>query len=198
MFLDLPDPKTCIVVLVDPEDSRRDLFRSLLLDRSLTVCGAHPTVERAMTDLSGLDLAIIHVGFASKDEIAGLRNLRACCSAPILALTEHPDPSVVDNLLSSGADEVAPVGVKADRIAFGAAAAMASRSKFEATERARDRAEAALQDHKLVMRAKGILMTRQDLNEAEAHRRIQGLSMARNIPMAEMARQILDAEALLT
>lgn len=198
MFLDLRDPRFCVAVLIDPEPRRRDLFQNLLADRGLTIRSAYPVVQQAAGDLDGLDLAIIHVGFAKPDDVGALTSLRKTCDAPILALTEETDPTVVEGLTGAGADEVAPVGVKADRITFGAAAAIATRRRVDTIDKARERAEAALRDHKLLTRAKGILMTRQHLSEAEAHRRVQELSMERNIPIGEMVRQIVDAEALLT
>lgn len=197
MFMSLRDPQSCSAILIDPETQRRDLFQNMLSDRGMTIRRAVASVSDARAAFDGIDLAIIHVGFGGGGALEQLRSLCDSSDVPVLALTDESEASVVAAILAAGADEVAPVGVKADRIAFGAASAIASNAKLKKLARAKEKAETALQDHKLISRAKGILMTRQLLSEGEAHRKVQELSMARNIPLGEMARQILDAETLL-
>ena len=41
------------------------------------------------------------------------------------------------------------------------------------------------------------LIARHGIGEEEAHRRVQKMSMERNLPLADMARQIIEAEDLL-
>lgn len=55
--------------------------------------------------------------------------------------------------------------------------------------------EQVLVDHKLIERAKGILMKRTGLDEPDAFRRLQKLSSGCNQKMVEIARTIVDAEA---
>jgi response regulator NasT len=52
----------------------------------------------------------------------------------------------------------------------------------------------ALETRKLVERAKGILMDNQNLNEQEAFRRIQKMSMNTRKPMKEVAEAIILAK----
>jgi AmiR/NasT family two-component response regulator len=53
-----------------------------------------------------------------------------------------------------------------------------------------------LQNRKTIERAKGVLMTKKRLSEAEAFRRIQRGAMDRRMPMVDLAQQILDGRAL--
>jgi len=52
----------------------------------------------------------------------------------------------------------------------------------------------ALEDRKLVERAKGILMTRAKMSEPDAFRRLQKMSNDKNLKLAEIARMIVTAE----
>ena len=54
-----------------------------------------------------------------------------------------------------------------------------------------------LETRKLVERAKGIFMRRMNLDEAEAHRRLQSESQKRRINIADLAKRIIESEELL-
>ena len=54
-----------------------------------------------------------------------------------------------------------------------------------------------LETRKLVERAKGIFMKRMNLEEAEAHRRLQLESQKRRISIAELAKRVIESEELL-
>ena len=52
----------------------------------------------------------------------------------------------------------------------------------------------ALEDRKIIERAKGILMKRAELDESEAFRRLQRLASEKNIKLIEIATSIVTAE----
>ena len=54
-----------------------------------------------------------------------------------------------------------------------------------------------LETRKLVERAKGIFMRRMNLDEAEAHRRLQSESQKRRINIADLAKRVIESEELL-
>lgn len=57
-----------------------------------------------------------------------------------------------------------------------------------------ERLRKALEERKLVDRAKGILMKKEGISETEAYRRIQKLSMDKRKKMADIAEAIILAE----
>ena len=54
-----------------------------------------------------------------------------------------------------------------------------------------------LRERKLIERAKGILMARRNLQEADAFRLLQRQSQDRRMPMAKLAESIVQADELL-
>ena len=54
-----------------------------------------------------------------------------------------------------------------------------------------------LKERKLIEKAKGILMARRNLPEAEAFRLLQRQSQDRRMPMAKLAESIVQADELL-
>ena len=69
--------------------------------------------------------------------------------------------------------------------------ALARFQEFRELERQVGDIQLALETRKLVDRAKGMLMDRQGMTEAEAFRRIQKMSMNNRKPMKEVAEAII-------
>ncbi len=59
------------------------------------------------------------------------------------------------------------------------------------------RAQQALEDRKLVERAKGLLMSALQLSEQDAFRRLQKTARERNLRLDEVARRIVEQQSLL-
>jgi AmiR/NasT family two-component response regulator len=66
----------------------------------------------------------------------------------------------------------------------------------ELLARSLQEAQEALEARQLVERAKGVLMRRTGLSEAEAYRRLQRLSTDRCLPMRQIALEVLAADGL--
>jgi response regulator NasT len=75
--------------------------------------------------------------------------------------------------------------------------AAARHAEFQALESEVDRAQQALEDRKVVERAKGLLMTGLGLSEQDAFRRLQLAARERNMRLADVARRIVEQKSLL-
>jgi response regulator NasT len=75
--------------------------------------------------------------------------------------------------------------------------AAARHAEFEALEAEVERAQQALEDRKLVERAKGLLMSALDLSEPDAFRRLQLTARERNLRLADVAARIVEQQRLL-
>jgi AmiR/NasT family two-component response regulator len=70
-------------------------------------------------------------------------------------------------------------------------------AEFEALEAEVDQARQALEDRKMVERAKGLLMSALDLSEQDAFRRLQLTARERNLRLADVASRIVEQQSLL-
>ena len=77
------------------------------------------------------------------------------------------------------------------------ALAAARHTEFQALEDEVDRAQQALEDRKVVERAKGLLMSALDLTEQDAFRRLQLTARERNLRLADVAARIVEQQSLL-
>ncbi len=196
MFLNLPEPREIQAILIDPDRSRAEMFAMALGPREVTLTQTFGQIENAMSAAPEVGLAICHadVDRPNGDEFT---QLRQGLGVAVLVLVERAEPHEVEALMAEGADQVIALGTQPDRLSFGIAAALGGQAARATTEAELNQCQHDLAEARRVYQAKAILIARHNLTEVDAHRRIQKLSMERNIPIADMARLIIDAESLL-
>ncbi len=197
MFGEVKGPERRRGALIDADAARRDSVALMLGTRDFELVGRYGSVGQALGAGTLPDLTLVHVDMADRAACADIARLRAEADTAILALIDRVEPAQIEALHDAGADHVLPVGLQPDRFAVGAAGALGAARRRRAADRAVAKAEAALASAKTLYRAKVILIARQGLSEDEAHRRLQEMSMTRNLPLAEMAKRIVEAESLL-
>jgi len=116
---------------------------------------------------------------------------------PVVVLTGVEDPSLIDRSIASGVSAylTKPVDTRELQAALGLSAARAL--EFQQLEAEVDRAQQALEDRKVVERAKGLLMSALDLSEQDAFRRLQSTARERNLKLADLAARIVEQQSLL-
>ena len=116
---------------------------------------------------------------------------------PVVVVTGVDDPSLIERSIASGVSAylTKPVDSRELQAAIGLAAAR--HAEFQALEAEVDRAQQALEDRKVVERAKGLLMSALDLSEQDAFRRLQLTARERNLRLADVAARIVEQQSLL-
>ena len=137
--------------------------------------------------------ALEHVVMATRNE-----------RRPIVLFTNDQDTSHVKAALAAGVSAYIVAGLSPERIRPILDVAMARFAheqalldQLAATRQALDERNVELQQRKLIERAKGLLMQRQQLSEAEAYARMRQTAMNKGLKLAELAQRILDAADLL-
>jgi two-component system, response regulator PdtaR len=116
---------------------------------------------------------------------------------PVVVVTGIEDEGLIDRAIASGVSAylTKPIDSRELQAAIGLAAAR--HAEFRQLEAEVGRAQQALEDRKLVERAKGLLMSALDLSEHDAFRRLQLTARERNLRLAEVAARIVEQENLL-
>ncbi|MEL6520594.1 MAG: ANTAR domain-containing protein [Pseudomonadota bacterium] len=197
MFLQVKEPRQLSAVLIDANIARREMLQLTLSSRDINLVDICADVDAALASGSAPALFLFYAETVDQQSLADLATLRASCDTAILVLLETAAQNDIDLLTDNGADHVLPVGLQSDRFYVATASALAQSRKRQRLETETMGARQALEDTKRIARAKMILIARHGIAEDEAHRRIQKLSMERNLPLAEMAQKIIDAEDLL-
>jgi AmiR/NasT family two-component response regulator len=149
--------------------------------------------KRSLPDLYLFDIEMPNLdGLAAAGRLAdeGLRR-------PVVVITGVDDPSLVERSIASGVSAYLTKPIDARELEAAIELAQLRQAEFEALEAEVDRAQQALEDRKLVERAKGLLMSALQLSEQDAFRRLQKTARERNLRLAEVARRIVEQQSLL-
>ncbi len=143
------------------------------------------------------DIVLLDIRLEGVDgiDLAGqLLKVRRCLMVVISAFS---DKALIDRAAAAGVfgyliKPVAPEGLAAQ-----IEIALRRFEEQERLQRENEQLTQTLETRKLVERAKGIFMKRLNLDEAEAHKRLQQESQKRRLSMPDLARRIIESEELL-
>ena len=159
-------------------------------------CDGRQAIELARESLPDLYLFDIEMpntdGLEAAKQLAddGLRR-------PVVVVTGVDDPSLIERSIASGVSAYLTKPVDSRELKAAIELAAARHSEFQALEAEVDRAQQALEDRKLVERAKGLLMTALNLSEQDAFKRLQLAARERNLRLADVARRVVEQQSLL-
>ena len=140
------------------------------------------------------DLIITDIKMPDMDGIDAVREICRGEPIPVILVSAYHDVELLDR---AGREHILAYLVKPIKQADLEAAISVAMQRFEEFRALRKEAgelRGALEDRKVIERAKGILMKKTGLDEPEVFRRLQKLSRDQNQKMVEVARMILRAD----
>jgi two-component system, response regulator PdtaR len=144
------------------------------------------------------DLYLFDIEMPNVDGLEAATELAAAgLRRPVVVVTGVDDPGLIERSIASGVSAYLTKPVDTRELEAALALAAARQAEFQALEAEVDRAQQALEDRKLVERAKGLLMSALNLTEQNAFRRLQLTARERNLRLAEVAGLIVEQESLL-
>ena len=143
------------------------------------------------------DLIIMDINMDDMDGIEAIRRVNEQMLIPSIIVTGYCEDDLVKRATNAGVFAYLVKPVDADDLKSAIEVAMARFEELKQLKEELQGLEQALEARKYVERAKGILMDRQNLREAEAMRRLQEMSMKSNKRMVEVAKEIIDADSCL-
>jgi AmiR/NasT family two-component response regulator len=184
------------IAVADDEADMRDYFVRMLPRLGHEVVAVaedgEELVELCRSALP--DLVVTDIKMPDLDGIEAAARIYRERPVPVILVSAHHDPEFVER---AEADHILAYLVKPIKQAdLGPAIALAMRrfEQFEALRKESSDLRQALEDRKLIERAKGILMKRASLDEPEAFRRLQKTASERNLKLVEAARAIVTAD----
>ncbi len=165
----------------------------------------HQVVGQASTPAAAIDLftsrrpdiVLMDIRLDQADGIDLAERLLALRRVPMIVVSAFSDQSKIERASAAGVYGYLIKPVSGESLAAQIEVAV---QRFDEQERLiRENQELAqtLENRKLVEKAKGIFMKRLNLDEPEAHRRLQHESQKRRITIAELAKKIIESEQLL-
>lgn len=192
-------PRPLRILVAEDEPLNAMALRSQLEALGHHVIGPAATGREAiaLAERRTIDIAILDIRMPELSGLEAAQEIFRLRPTPIILLTGYYDP---DYVAQATLTPVFHYLIKPATLGDLAPAICVARARFEEWERFRYDAEAIerkLEERRLVGEAKQILQETRGLSEQEAYRLLQKESQNRNQPMADIARSILTAEALL-
>jgi response regulator NasT len=181
------------VLLIDAHSERTQPLAQALSAAGFEVAGVvaesedlHEAVRRLKPDA-----ILIDADSPSRDTLEGLAVLGRRFPRPILMLSESADTELVRDAARLGISTYAVDGISPALLRSLVEVTMAHHHNQRHLASALEDAQQALQDRKLVDRAKYRLVQEMGMSEDEAYHRLRRMAMERNMKLAELARLLL-------
>jgi response regulator NasT len=184
------------IAVAEDEPRMREFYQEILPLLGHEVVGvAHTGTE--LISLCGAthpDLIITDIRMPDMDGIDACREICRDEPLPVILVSAHDDPKF---LARAGENHVLAYlvkPVKRQDLQPAIHIAVARFEEFKALRKEAADLRQALEDRKLIERAKGILMKRANLDEAAAFRSLQKLARDKNRKLVQIAEMIVTAE----
>jgi AmiR/NasT family two-component response regulator len=184
------------VAVADDESDVRDYLQEVLPRLGYEVVGVAST-GRELTDqvrASNPDLIIADIKMPDMDGIEASTAVNRDRAIPVVLVSAHHDAQTLTRV---GADHIMGYLVKpiseAD-LKTAITLAMVRFQHFQALVKETSDLRQALEDRKLVEKAKGVVMKRLRVDEEESFRRMRKHASDHNLKLAEVSRRVIAAE----
>lgn len=143
------------------------------------------------------DVVLMDIRLDGADGINLATELLAERRCPMVILSAYGDKELIERASSAGVFGYLIKPVTAEGLQAQIEVAVRRFQEREKLIAEKESLTQTLETRKLVERAKGIFMKRMNLDEAEAHRRLQLESQKRRIGIADLAKRVIESEELL-
>lgn len=181
------------VIIADDESIIRTDLKEMLTNLGYLVVGDVGDGQSAVNLARELkpDVVLMDIKMPSMDGIEAAKILTEEQIAPVVLLTAYGQKELVDRAKEAGVVGYLVKPFRENDLLPAIEVSLARFAEFKAVSQEVDDLKHALETRKLVERAKGILMDSQKMDESEAFRKIQKMSMNTRKPMKEVAEAII-------
>jgi response regulator NasT len=143
------------------------------------------------------DAILIDLGNPGRDALERMLQVCRAVPRPIAMFVDQSDSASVAAAVDAGVAAFIVGGLRQERIGSIVELSVARFNALKRLQGELERARAALEERKLIDRAKGLLMKAKNLTEAEAYALLRKTAMNENKKIAEIAQSVITAAELL-
>jgi response regulator NasT len=189
--------RTVRILVADDERDTREYLQEMLQRLGHQVVGAQ--TGRQLLELARAgepDLIITDIKMPDIDGIDAVAEVNRLRETPAILLSGHHDASLMERATQHLIMAYLIKPVKQPDIEAAVAVALARFEQYRLTRREADSLKHALEERKLIERAKGAVMRRLSVDEQEAFRRLKRLSSEQNRKLIDIAHTVLQADEI--
>lgn len=174
------------------------LLRRTLVAAGFEVVGAVANGEHAVKQADALqpDFILMDVNMPGMNGIEATRQIMAKRPVPIIILTAYSEEGLVEEAIEAGACAYIVKPITSEQVVPALRTALARFETLENVRQENNDLKDTLETRKLVERAKGILMDRMRISEADAFRRLQKMSRDKAQTMKVTAQEVIQADTV--
>ena len=184
------------VALIEDNAVERRILRALIEDMGYEVVAEGSDFDAAIKACRETrpDIAVMDVGLPGRDGIEAAGEINRVCPTAILLVTGAEDEETVKRAVRAGVMGylVKPVG---GELRPAMELAISRFMEFNELRKENQDLKNTIESRKLIEKAKGLLMEKENISEAEAFSKIRKISMDNRKTMKEVAEVIIALEA---
>jgi response regulator NasT len=195
-----PTAETALHILI----ADQNVMRASILEEGLREAGySRVTILREMKNLMrrivDLDPDVIFIDLENpnRDVLEQMFQVSRSVHRPIAMFVDRSETDMIEAAVDAGVGAYVVDGLRKERVKAVLDMAVSRFNAFSKLREELDRARAALDERKLVDRAKGILMSSKGMSEEAAYALLRKAAMNENRRISEVAQSVVTAARLL-
>ena len=187
------------IVIIDESPIRAAILEEGLREAGYTEVVQVNEMQSLLARISALDpdIIVIDLQNPSRDSLEQMFQVSRAVRRPIAMFVDQSDSSMIQASVDAGVSAYIVDGLKKERIKPILDLCVSRFNAFAKLQDELDRTRNALEERKVIDRAKGILMKLKGLTEEEAYVLMRSTAMREKKKIGEIAQSILTASELL-
>ena len=187
------------VLVIDDDATRASMIEQGLRDAGHTAVSVITDMRELLRRIVAIDpeVIVIDLGNPNRDVLDQMFQVSRSVRRPVAMFVDQSDRASIEAAIDAGVSAYVVNGLKRERVKSVLDTAI---SRFNVVNRLRedlDRAKQALEDRKVIDKAKGILMKTRGLGEEEAYGLMRSTAMKESRRVVEVAQGLITAMKLL-
>ena len=189
--------KSLRIAIADDEPEVLENLKEMLADLGHEVVAAVGSGRELLNSVQEFspELVITDIKMPDMTGLDAAEEIRKMHPLPVVIVSAYHDQEFIDRALEEHVLAYLIKPLQEETLKASITLAAQRFKEFQALQKQAADLQQAIEDRKFIERAKGILMKRAGLIEADAFRRLQVLSSQKNQKMIEIARTIVEADA---
>jgi response regulator NasT len=162
----------------------------------VTVLNSTNEVARRITEIAP-DVVVIDLENPDRDRLEHFFTLSKALQKPVAMFVDKSDAAAIGAAVEAGVSAYVVDGLRKDRVKSILDMAVLRFNAYSRLRQELAEAKTALEDRKVIDKAKAILMKQRNLSEADAYALLRTTAMNQNRRLADLAQSLITAASLL-
>lgn len=196
--LSTPAPSPLQIVIVDDSPIRATILEEGLREAGYIRVARIEGTAKLLARISAIDPDVILIGLEnpSRDVLEQMFQVSRVVKRPVAMFVDQADSASIQASVDAGVSAYIVDGLKKERIKSILDLCISRFNAFSRLQNELEQTKNALEERKVIDRAKGILMRRKNLSEEDAYALMRRTAMNENKKIVEIAQSVITASEM--